>query len=338
MGIICVTAAIIVGAVLIFQPKPAEFKIISITLHPVKATVEQPVTVLTAIKNVGDKEGTYKATLIIDGIEIENKEITIAGGETKTATFTVAKEIEGTYSIGVGGLTKSLEVKGLRTADLKPKIGDKWQYRFLLGGITMLMDVRVKRIENVTIGQRPCEAFLIKGSCDIEDFGNLLPEGVSVTYLDGDVTMYREKEDLSHEMIIEMVANFEYLGVPFRMKKKAQTTTEIISGGKPDKIEVGDIWNTTQREVENTTTIIDGEIESETTEFTVGVNYECTRTTNVSVQAGTFYCYEVKDIKVGDVGYSLCYYSVKTKLPVKLVEFKNGQITAMMELVSYSVS
>ena len=118
VGVVAIVVIVAI-AVVILRSKPAEFEVISTTLSPSEATVDQQVIVSVEIKNVGDEEGTYKAILAIDGVEVENKEITIAGGETNIVTFTVVKEIAGTYAIEVGGLTKSLQVKGLMTEDLE---------------------------------------------------------------------------------------------------------------------------------------------------------------------------------------------------------------------------
>lgn len=233
----------------------------------------------------------------------------------------------------------SLQVEGLRTEDLEPKIGDEWRYRYTMeNGMVMLIDIEVKKVESVTIGEHSCEAYVIEGSADIEDYGTLLPEGLSVVSCDVDVTMYKEKDGPSSEMIMDMTLVLEYIGTTYSMKYKTVSISEVVSGEGPDIVEVGSSWSTTERSIENTTMTFLGETETETTESTSTVNYECVGTRNVSVGAGTFYCYEVRKTIVGSEGYSLDYYSLKTKLPVKSIEYQDSQITSLMELVSYDVS
>jgi hypothetical protein len=112
---------------------------------------------------------------------------------------------------------------------------------------------------------------------------------------------------------------------------------EVISGRLPDIIRIGDSWSTTQRLIENDATTINGVENTVNKESISTVNYECTGTQNVTVQAGTFYCYVVQRTIVGGGGYSLYYYSQETKLPVKSVSYLNGNITLLTELVSYNV-
>lgn len=239
--------------------------------------------------------------------------------------------------VGYYFVTKGGEA-GLKTEDLRLEIGDEWQYRATTeNGVVMLIDLEVKSLENVVIGERTYEAYLIEGSANVEDWGNLLPEGFSVVSSDVDVTMHEEKEGLFKDIIMDMALVVEYQGTTYSMKFKNVSASEVISGRQPDIIKVGESWSMTERKIENNTVIIDGTEGGENTELTSTVNYECTGTKSVSVQAGTFYCYEVRETEVGGEGYFLRYYSAKTKRPVKSVKYKNGQIASLWELVSYSV-
>lgn len=349
VGIVCVIVAVAVGGVVILTPtppppNPAEFEVFSLTLSPSQAAIGQQVTVSAEIKNVGDEQGTYKATLIVDGVNVEDKEITVAGGGTETVKFFVMKEVEGTYSIEVGGLTKTLQVKGLRMVDLEPTVGDEWQLRFAFeNSLVLLLDVQVNNLSSKNIGNRLCGVYVIKGSGDVEGFGAFLPEWY-VLSSNLDVYMYYEKDGLSSELLFDMKFVLD-LEPTLEMYYTFRSISEVISGTGPDIMQVGGSWNTTERRVEEYTVAYEyseayGYIppETNTIESTSTVNYDCTEIKPVTVEAGTFYCYEVRRTEVGEDYYSLDYYSPKTKLPVKSVVYQGEQITMLVELVSYSVS
>lgn len=103
---ICVIATIVI----LTKLGPTKFEVTGLTLSPTEAKVGQTVTVSADIKNVGESTGTYKAILTIDGVETDSKNITIEAGETKTVIFTVVKDVEGTYTIGIGRITRNLRV------------------------------------------------------------------------------------------------------------------------------------------------------------------------------------------------------------------------------------
>ena len=115
--IIIVLAVVGVGVYFALESEPkAEFEVTSLTLSPTETKVGQTVTVSVAAKNTGDAAGTYRVVLTIDGAEIDAKEVTLAPGETKTVTFTIMKDTEGTFTIGADGLTESLNVNPLTPA------------------------------------------------------------------------------------------------------------------------------------------------------------------------------------------------------------------------------
>lgn len=336
--IVIICSILAASTIIIFKFKSAEFKVISIEIFPSNVTVGQPVKVSATIKNTGKKDGIYVATLKINGVEIENKKIKIASGEIKTVTFTIIKEIEGIYTVEIGGLTKTFQVKGLRIKDLQPKIGDKWQYKYMENGAVMLMSLEITGIRNITIGNQFLEAYIIEGSADVKNWGNIIPENFSVISCDVNITIYQGKEGLSSQMIMDMTLVLEHQGIIFGGKWKQVSVTEVVSGNEPEIIEIGSKWSTTERIIKNTTLTFMGETTTETEEFTSTVIYECIEVENVTIEAGTFYCYKVKKTIVNEEGYSVDYYSIKTKLPVKSVKYLDDEIVSLMELVSYNVS
>jgi len=91
--------------------KPAEFAVTNLVITPTLAEVGQTVTVTVDIKNAGDIEGSYSATLEIDGIQVETKEVTVGPGLSQTVSFTFTKDAAGRYSVEVAGLIDVLKVR-----------------------------------------------------------------------------------------------------------------------------------------------------------------------------------------------------------------------------------
>jgi len=91
--------------------KPAEFAVGNLVITPTLAEVGRTVTVTADIRNAGEIEGSYLATLKIDGVQVETKEVTVGSGISQTVSFTFTKDAVGRYSVEVGGLTGVLKVR-----------------------------------------------------------------------------------------------------------------------------------------------------------------------------------------------------------------------------------
>ena len=66
----------------------AEFEVTSLVLAPTEVVVGEAVSVKADITNVGEAEGTYTATLTVDGKVADTKEIMVGAGATETVSFT----------------------------------------------------------------------------------------------------------------------------------------------------------------------------------------------------------------------------------------------------------
>ena len=66
--------------------------------------------------------------------------------------------------------------------------------------------------------------------------------------------------------------------------------------------------------------------------------YECTGTTEVTIEAGSFSCYIIRmneDDPQGDT-YTVDYYSDEVEHTVKRVQYEDGDQTMTMTLISYN--
>ena len=92
-------------------PVPAAFTVSSLRVSPSEITPSEEVNISVLVANTGDESGSYEVTLKIDDVVVATKEVTLAGGASQKVTFTTTKDITGTYSVDVSGLTGSFTVK-----------------------------------------------------------------------------------------------------------------------------------------------------------------------------------------------------------------------------------
>ncbi len=108
--LVIVSALLMVLTVLSGCKAPANFEVTSLEVMPLEVIAGEAVDVTAEVENTGASEGTYTAVLMVDGVEVERKDIVIEAGATGTVTFSLAKDTPGSYQIGVGGLSSTLVV------------------------------------------------------------------------------------------------------------------------------------------------------------------------------------------------------------------------------------
>jgi hypothetical protein len=101
---------------------PAALSISSLSVSPLEVKVGESVTISALVANTGDGTGTYEATLKIDDSVVATKSVTLAGGASEKVTFTISKDVGGTYDVDLNGLPGTFVVKA----------GPNW---WLIGGI-----------------------------------------------------------------------------------------------------------------------------------------------------------------------------------------------------------
>ena len=92
-------------------PTPAGFTVSNLSLSPSSVNPGETVTITAKVTNTGDAEGSYTATLKINGAAQATKEITLAPDASTTVSFTVeAGDAAGEYAIEIGGQSTSFTV------------------------------------------------------------------------------------------------------------------------------------------------------------------------------------------------------------------------------------
>jgi len=96
---------------------PARFEVTALNITPEEIAAHENAVVKAIVGNVGQTEGTYHAVLMINGIEVEAKDITLGAGTKKDISFRITKHTPGLYKIEIGNLADTLKV--LRPAEFK---------------------------------------------------------------------------------------------------------------------------------------------------------------------------------------------------------------------------
>ena len=82
-----------------------------LSISPTEVNIGETVTISVTVANTGTASGSYKVTLKINGVVEATKDITLNPGASEQVTLTTAKNVAGSYSVGVDGLSGSFKVK-----------------------------------------------------------------------------------------------------------------------------------------------------------------------------------------------------------------------------------
>lgn len=88
----------------------ADFEVGPLTVQRSGVSVGETATVSTMVTNTGDVSGTYKAVLLVDGEEADQKEVFVGPKGTEGVTFQVTKNAPGSYKLAIGGSVATLSV------------------------------------------------------------------------------------------------------------------------------------------------------------------------------------------------------------------------------------
>ena len=92
-------------------PKPAEFVTSGLIITPTMVDAGESVTISVLITNTGDLTGAYEVTLKLDNVAVATKNVSLDGGASQMVTFTTSKDVAGTYTIDIEGLSDTFTVR-----------------------------------------------------------------------------------------------------------------------------------------------------------------------------------------------------------------------------------
>jgi len=85
-------------------------ELISLNVSPTEVEPGETVIVTMEFRNVGKEKGTWVLELLINGVAEQSKLVTLDVGQTRSILFFVKKDIEGSYSVELCGLTGTFVV------------------------------------------------------------------------------------------------------------------------------------------------------------------------------------------------------------------------------------
>jgi len=91
--------------------RPATFTTSDLTISPSQVDIEETVNISLLVTNTGDLTDSYEVILRIDNVVVATKDVTMAGEDSQTVTFTTSKDVAGTYTVNVDGLSGTFVVK-----------------------------------------------------------------------------------------------------------------------------------------------------------------------------------------------------------------------------------
>jgi len=94
-----------------FIPAPAAFSLSGLEVSPAEVEIGDTITISAVVENTSEKEGTCEVTLKVNDEVEETKNVALEPGASETVTFTTSRDVAGSYSVDVNGLTGSFAVK-----------------------------------------------------------------------------------------------------------------------------------------------------------------------------------------------------------------------------------
>ena len=101
------------GQIAVATSKPAEFTLSNLTIDPPEAGIGQPIMISVNVTNIGDEEGNFSATLIINDLVKETQSVQLLGNESNIVSFTDTENAEGTYFVKIGDLNGTFTITNM---------------------------------------------------------------------------------------------------------------------------------------------------------------------------------------------------------------------------------
>jgi hypothetical protein len=115
--VLLLTLSLLVSSVSCMAPAqevyPA-FEVVALGVSPQPAAIGEKITITAQIANVGTTQGTYTAILVVNGVEVDRKDVVIPAWGIEPVTFKIVKDAAMTYIVKVGNVSTTLKVLEVR--------------------------------------------------------------------------------------------------------------------------------------------------------------------------------------------------------------------------------
>ena len=139
------------------KPSPAKFTVSALSVVPGTCKTGESVTVSVTVTNSGGSKGMYNVVFKVNGTEEAKMGVTLDAGGSQKVSYTLKKDVAGTYSVDVNGLTSSFVVaRTVTPTDIVhiTRTGEKYHRagcRYLSKS-----DIPIERAEAIRRGYTPC--------------------------------------------------------------------------------------------------------------------------------------------------------------------------------------
>jgi len=86
------------------------FLVTDLSIQPVEVQPDGTVTITVSVANTDDTRRIYSLVLKIDGLREAEKQVKVNAGSRQEVSFSVTREIPGSYSVLINGLSGSFTV------------------------------------------------------------------------------------------------------------------------------------------------------------------------------------------------------------------------------------
>ena len=116
---------------------PLNFEVANLIITPVEAKTGEDITISADITNLSNTAGTYAVTLWIDGTVEAGRNVSLEAGTTTPVSFTVTRDVEGSYQVRFDRLFDSFNVIEAATAPPTPPL-NWWLIIGVIAGVIVI--------------------------------------------------------------------------------------------------------------------------------------------------------------------------------------------------------
>ena len=100
---------------------PASFELTSLQVSPPEVLEGQEVTVTASVTNTGGIPGNFDEPLLVNGVGVSSKVITVQPGATRTLTYVIPTKKSGIYTVSLHDTSAKFNVKALAQQETELK-------------------------------------------------------------------------------------------------------------------------------------------------------------------------------------------------------------------------
>ena len=90
---------------------PAQFIVSDLQITPTEADIGEEVKITALVINTGNFAGKYRVTLKVNDVVEQTGEVSLEAGASEQVSFTTTKDVDGTYTVAVDGLSGTFVVR-----------------------------------------------------------------------------------------------------------------------------------------------------------------------------------------------------------------------------------